>query len=61
MPPYCDTVDGPVVKVAKSMPIEEADKIAEEVRERISQEMGYQHCVIHVDPANNSPGQKMIA
>jgi len=40
------------IEVAKGTPIEEADRIAEEVRERISRETGCQHCVIHVDPVN---------
>jgi len=42
------------IEVAKGTPVEEADRIAEEVRERISQETGCQHCVIHVDPAENT-------
>jgi len=42
------------VEVARGTPIEEADRIAEEVRERVSRETGCQHCVIHVDPANDS-------
>jgi len=40
------------IEVAKGTPIEEADRIAEEVKERVSRETGCQHCVIHVDPAN---------
>jgi len=40
------------VEVAKGTPIEEADRIAEEVRERVSRETGCQYCVIHVDPAS---------
>jgi len=43
------------IEVTKGMPIEEADRIADEVKERVSRETGCQHCVIHVDPANNSP------
>jgi len=39
------------IDVAKGTPIEEADRIAEEVKEKVSQETGCQHCVIHVDPA----------
>jgi len=42
------------IEVAKGTSIEEADRIAEEVREKVSRETGCQHCVIHVDPANNS-------
>jgi len=41
------------IEVAKGTPIEEADRIAEEVKERVSRETGCQHCVIHVDPASN--------
>ncbi|MDH7595266.1 MAG: cation diffusion facilitator family transporter [Candidatus Bathyarchaeia archaeon] len=42
------------IEVAKNTPIEEADHIAEEVKEKISHETGCQHCVIHVDPAERS-------
>jgi len=45
------------IAVAKGTPIEEADRIAEEVKEKVSRETGCQHCVIHVDPANNSAKQ----
>lgn len=38
------------IEVARGTPIEEADRIAEEVKEKISRETGCQHCVIHVDP-----------
>jgi len=41
------------IEVAKGTPIEEADRIAEEVKEKVSRETGCQHCVIHVDPAND--------
>ncbi len=41
------------IEVAKGTPIEEADRIAEEVKEKINRETGCQHCVIHVDPAEN--------
>jgi len=41
------------IEVAKGTTIEEADRIAEEVKERVSWETGCQHCVIHVDPATN--------
>lgn len=41
------------IEVARGTPIEEADRIAEEVKEKISRETGCQHCVIHVDPAKN--------
>jgi divalent metal cation (Fe/Co/Zn/Cd) transporter len=43
------------IEVAKGTPIDEADRIAEEVKERVSREIGCQHCVIHVDPENDSP------
>jgi len=39
------------IEVARGTPIEEADRIAEEVKERVSRETGCQHCVIHVDPS----------
>jgi len=45
------------IEVAKGTSIEEADRIAEEVKERVSRETGCQHCVIHVDPASNSSKQ----
>jgi len=41
------------IEVARSMPVEEADRISHEVQERVSQETGCQHCVIHVDPASD--------
>jgi len=41
------------IEVAKGTLIEEADKIAEKVKERVSRETGCQYCLIHVDPANN--------
>ncbi len=37
------------VKVAKGTPIEEANRIAHEVQEKVSQKTGCQHCIIHVD------------
>lgn len=39
------------IEVRRGMPIEEADRIAEEVRERIHRETGCLYCVIHVDAA----------
>jgi cation diffusion facilitator family transporter len=42
------------IEVGKGTPIEEADIIAHMVEEKVSRETGCQHCVIHVDPANNS-------
>jgi len=38
------------IEVAKGTPVEEADRIAHEVEEKVSRETGCQHCVIHVDP-----------
>jgi len=45
------------IEVAKGTPIEEADRIAEEVQKKVSHETGCQHCVIHIEPANNSLSQ----
>jgi len=42
------------IEVAKGAPIEEADRIAEEVRDKVSRETGCEHCVIHVDPEDKS-------
>lgn len=42
------------IEVARGTPIEEADRIAEEVHGRVARETGCQYCVIHVDPAGNS-------
>lgn len=41
------------IRVAVGTPIEEADRIAREVQERVSKETGCQHCFIHVDPDND--------
>lgn len=38
------------IEVAKGTPIEEADRIAEEVKKIVSRETGCRHCVIHIDP-----------
>ncbi len=46
------------IEVARGTPVEEADRIAEEVNEKVSQQTGCQHCVIHVDPTNNPVGIK---
>ncbi|MFZ2411707.1 MAG: cation diffusion facilitator family transporter [Candidatus Methanoperedens sp.] len=47
-----DTVHiGMHIEVRKGMPIEEADRIAEEVRERVHQVVSGRYCVIHVDAA----------
>jgi len=45
------------IDVARGTPIEEADRIAHEVEQRVSQDTGCQHCVIHVDPANTPSRQ----
>lgn len=45
------------IEVAKGTPIEEADRIAEEVRGKVSQETGCQHCAIHVDPVDDLAAQ----
>jgi divalent metal cation (Fe/Co/Zn/Cd) transporter len=37
------------IEVAKGTLIEEANKIAEEVKEKVNRKTGCQHCVIHVD------------
>ncbi|MEM2911897.1 MAG: cation diffusion facilitator family transporter [Candidatus Bathyarchaeia archaeon] len=42
------------IEVAKGTPIEEADRIAEEVIAKVSRETGCQHCIIHVDPIGKS-------
>jgi cation diffusion facilitator family transporter len=45
-----DTVHaGMHIEVRRGLPIEEADRIAEEVRERVHVETGCRYCVIHVD------------
>ncbi len=47
-----DTVHvGMHIEVKRGMPIEEADRIAEEVRERVHQSVKGGYCVIHVDAA----------
>lgn len=38
------------IEVAKGTPIEEADRIAEEVRDKVHQIASGRYCVIHVDP-----------
>ncbi len=40
------------IEVARGTPIEEADRVAEEVNKRIAEETGCQYCIIHVDPAS---------
>lgn len=37
------------IEVRRGLPIEEADRIAEEVRERVQQATGCRHCFVHVD------------
>ncbi len=47
-----DTVHtGMHIEVQRGLSIEEADRIAEEVRKRMQRETGCRHCVIHVDAA----------
>ena len=41
------------IEVQRGIPIEEADRIAEEVRERLHRETGCLYCVIHVDAADS--------
>lgn len=38
------------IEVAKGTPIEEADRIAHSVQEKVGKETGCRYCVIHVDP-----------
>jgi len=46
-----DTIHaGMHIKVQRGLPIEEADLIAKEVRNRIHQEIPGDYCIIHVDP-----------
>lgn len=40
------------IVVRRGIPIEEADRIAQEVRERVHQSTKGSYCVIHVDPAD---------
>lgn len=50
-----DTVHaGMHIKVRRGLPIEEADRITEEVRERVQRETDCRHCVIHVDAAEDA-------
>lgn len=39
------------IEVQRGLPVEEADRLAEEVHERVEQATGCQYCVIHVDAA----------
>lgn len=41
------------IEVSKGTLVEEADRIAEKVRDKVSRETGCQYCVIHTDPAAN--------
>lgn len=45
------------IDVARGTPIEEADRIAHEVDDRVGRETECQYCIIHVDPAANSSRQ----
>ena len=50
-----DTVhSGFHIEVAKDTPIEEANRIAKSVREKIDQETGCQYCFIQIEPADTS-------
>jgi cation diffusion facilitator family transporter len=52
-----DTVHaGLHIEVRRGLPIEAADHIAEEVRERVQREMSCRHCVIHIDAAEAGGG-----
>ncbi len=41
------------IEVRRGLPIEEADRLAEEVRQKVHQATGCKYCVIHVDPAGS--------
>ncbi len=41
------------VEVARGTPIEEADRVTEEIQAKVARETGCQYCVIHVDPKNS--------
>jgi ferrous-iron efflux pump FieF len=48
-----DTIHaGMHIEVQQGIPIEEADRIAREVRDRIQQEIQGGYCIIHVDPSD---------
>ncbi len=54
-----DTVHiGMNIDVKPGLPIEEADRIAEEVREKVHKSVRGGYCVIHVDAAGGSDGSK---
>lgn len=54
-----DTVHaGMHIEVPRGLPIEEADRIAEEVHKRVRQATGCRYCIIHVDPAE--PGGRLL-
>ncbi len=38
------------IEVQRGLPIEEADRIAAEVRDRVHQATGCRYCTIHMDP-----------
>ncbi len=38
------------IVVKRGTSIEDADRIAEEVKENVSRETGCQYCIIHIDP-----------
>lgn len=41
------------IEIEKGTTVEEADRIAEEIQERVAKETGCQYCVIHVDPKDS--------
>lgn len=47
------------IVVRRGTPIEEADRIAEEVRERIHQAVGCRYCSVHVDATEPEPGREL--
>lgn len=48
-----DTVHAAMhIEVRRGLPIEEADRIAEEVRERVHEATGCRYCLVHVDAAD---------
>lgn len=46
------------IEIEKGSSIENADRIAHEVEERVGKEVNCQYCVIHVDPANTNQHAK---
>ena len=48
------------IEVSRGLPIEEADRIAEEVKRRIHEDTEAGYCVIHVDAAEQTRGERSI-